>query len=239
MFDEVGDHETYQCSDCGADIDENAKVCPKCGANFDSKEKEITTSFSKPGIGSKVISIVTTIIAIAIVSSINPLIKYCSNPDSIEYSNYDDWNKTSLYNIGISLKTPCNLEKDNSIQVESDFINTIYTGSIPGMQIAILGGTINSGDFYDLEKGAEGIINSWQSNGTFSDLNYSISEWAQHSFENKVIRGSFNANGEKGSLLILSGKKNDKMFSILILVLPTNERSLDLSELLILSVEFL
>lgn len=239
LSDESSEREIYQCSDCDAEIDENAIVCPKCGANFESEKKEIAKTDLKSGFGSKVISIISTIIVLIIVSSISPIIKYCSNSKNVEYSDYDDWEKISLSDIGISFKIPCKIEKDNSIQVESDFMNIMYTGSIPGMQIAIWGGTINSGYFYDLEKGAEGIINAWQSNGTFSNLNYNISEWTRHSFENKIIRGTFNANDEKGSLLILSGKKRDKLFSILIMVSPTSARSLDLAELFILSVEFI
>jgi DNA-directed RNA polymerase subunit RPC12/RpoP len=239
MSDEISEREIYQCSDCKAEVDENSIVCPKCGAKFESEKKEIVNTGSKSGVGSKVISIISTIVVIMIVSSISPIIKYCSNSENAEYSDYDDWEKISLSEIGISFSTPCKLEKDNSIQVESDFMNTIYTGSIPGMQIAILGGTINSGYFYDLEKGAEGSMNTLRSNGTFSDLNYNISEWTRHKFENKVIRGTFSANGEKGSLVSLFGKKNNKLFSILILISPTSARSLDLAELFILSVEFL
>ena len=47
------------------------------------------------------------------------------------------------------------------------------------------------------------------------------------------------ANGNKGEILSLFGKKNDKMFSVLILISPVEQRELHSGYLLLGSIEFL
>ena len=34
----------FQCSECGAEVPSDAKVCPKCGAKFDGEEQDIVKS---------------------------------------------------------------------------------------------------------------------------------------------------------------------------------------------------
>ena len=82
-------------------------------------------------------------------------------------------------------------------------------------------------------------MNHLESDGTLNNLKYEISEWNRAKFENKFIRGSFMANGNKGEILSLFGKKNDKMFSVLILISPVEQRELDLGYLLLGPIEFL
>lgn len=33
------ENEIFECSDCGAEFDKDAKVCPKCGAKFETEFK--------------------------------------------------------------------------------------------------------------------------------------------------------------------------------------------------------
>lgn len=240
MVNKQEDSEIYECSDCGAEVDNDAEACPKCGAIFKDQLNVKSTDDNKHrSKGSKLIGIIITIFAIIIASSINPLINYFSNSDSIEYSDYDDWEKVTLYNIGITLKTPSKLNREES-SFKSDVMNSIiYSGGMPGLELIVLGSTIKSGYYYDLEKGAVGSMNHLERDGNLNNLNYEMSEWNWTDFENKVIRGTYSANGEKGELISLFGKKNDKMFSVVILISPINQRALDLGHLLLNSVVFI
>ena len=103
--------------------------------------------------GSKIIGIVITFIAITVASSISPIIKYFSNQDSIEYSDYNDWEKISLYDIGITLKSPSKLNQEVS-SLNSNVMNSIiYSGGIQGFEFIILGSKIEDGYYCDLEIG--------------------------------------------------------------------------------------
>jgi len=232
--------EIYNCAKCGTEVDNNAEKCPKCGVRLmDQDNLKSVDDKTIENRGSKIIGIVITFIAITVASSISPIIKYFSNQDSIEYSDYNDWEKISLYDIGITLKSPSKLNQEVS-SLNSNVMNSIiYSGGIQGFEFIILGSKIEDEYYYDLERGAIGSINRLESDGTLNNLKYEISEWNRAKFENKFIRGSFMVNGNKGELLSLFGKKNDKMFSVLILISPVEQRVLDLGYLLLGSIEFL
>jgi hypothetical protein len=239
MSEELNEKEVFQCTDCGAEVNENANFCPKCGVRFDENKNENTLTKAKRNLGSKVIGFIVTFLAIAIASSISPIIKYCSNSQNFLVSDYDEWETIDLYDIGIKLKSPFKLNHETSSSEIDGFTNVIYTGGESGFEIAVVGATIGKGYSYDLEKGAVGSMNALENQADFSNLDYSLSNWSNHNFENKVARGTIYSKGVKGNFVSLFGLKGNKMFSILIMILPSNDSLLDLAELQILSIDFL
>ena len=47
MEAERAEDDSFECSECGAEIPEDAKVCPKCGAVFDEEEEIVYVEAEK------------------------------------------------------------------------------------------------------------------------------------------------------------------------------------------------